>query len=73
MKRAEIWRSVAAEHLVKAQTSEDAREAALHMSIASDLHARALSEELHGFRQPDVAKVDFDRLRTTLRQILPRN
>jgi hypothetical protein len=69
MKRAEIWRAVAAEHLVKAHATDDAKQAALHMGIASDLHAKALTEEIGDTQHADSAGIDFDRLRTALRQV----
>ena len=71
MTRASVWRAVAAEHLAKAQASDDAMEAALHMGIASDLQAKALTAEISGDEHGEAQGIDFEKLRASLRQIRP--
>jgi hypothetical protein len=73
MKRAAMWRAVAAEHLVKAQATSDVHEAALHTGIASDLHAKALAEEIGGAQPIASARLDFRKLRATLRLVVSRS
>lgn len=73
MSRAAMWRAVAAEHLIKAQAASDVDQAALHMGIASDLHAKALVEEFRGAEPIASARLDFQKLRATLRLVVSRD